>query len=220
MGIWDAITGSAEEAAVVFGEAAVLAVQKQQLQVTSQDFFTCNVDHIQVSAKRLEDATPGLVKNIHVKDASGSNQGVQGIGRSSEVICQPSNCAPSRLSSYFTPSAMASQQLQVTSQDFFTCNEDHVQVSAKSLEGASPRQLKYIHSYSVKDASGSHEGSVISSGAVNRPSHCAPCALSFYNTPSPTASQVRYDHLFLFPFLEALTSYFPPSFGEGGGWEG
>lgn len=138
----DSYTGSAEEAAVVFGEAAVLAVQKQQLQVPYQDFFTCSADHIPVSAKSLEEACPRLLKNIHVKDASGSNQG---IVRSSEAIYQPSNCSPSSLSSYYTPSATASQQLQVTSQDFFTCNVNHVEVSAKSFERGSPRQLKYIN---------------------------------------------------------------------------
>ncbi|KAJ8449538.1 hypothetical protein Cgig2_005560 [Carnegiea gigantea] len=135
---------------------AVLAVQKQQLQVPSQDFFACSADHIPVSAKSLEEASPRLLKNIHVKDASGSNQGI----------------------------------LQVTSQDFFACNVNHVQVSAKSFERGSPRQLKYINSNSVKDASRSHQGTVISSVAVNRPSHCAPSSLSFSNTPSPMAPQL------------------------------
>lgn len=95
------------------------------------------------------------------------------------------------------------QQHALISQNFVASTEDQNQVSAKSLGDASPRQLKSIHGNSAKDASGSYPGATASSAAVNQPLNCVSSSLSFYSTPSPMASQVRYVRLFLFP-LRAL----------------
>lgn len=92
------------------------------------------------------------------------------------------------------------QQHALTSQNFVTSTEDHNQVLAKSSGDASPRQLKSIHGNSAKDASGSYQGATVSSAAVNQPLNCSSSSLSFYNTPSPMASQVRYVHFFFYPF--------------------
>lgn len=82
------------------------------------------------------------------------------------------------------------QQHALTSQNVLTSSEDHNQVSAKSLGDANPRQLRSSHSSSAKDASGSYQGATGPSAAVNQPLNCAPSSLSFYNTPSPMASQL------------------------------
>lgn len=111
-------------------------------------------------------------------------------------------------STFFDESAVLAIQKQqqqqsqnaITSQNFGNTTEERNQVSSKSLGDASPRQLKSIHSSSAKDASGSYQGAIASSAAVNQPINCAPSSLSFYNTPSPMASQVRYVLLLCFPF--------------------
>ncbi|CAO2826956.1 unnamed protein product [Amaranthus hypochondriacus] len=101
-------------------------------------------------------------------------------------------------STFFDESAVLAIQKQqqqqsqnaITSQNFGNTTEERNQVSSKSLGDASPRQLKSIHSSSAKDASGSYQGAIASSAAVNQPINCAPSSLSFYNTPSPMASQL------------------------------
>ncbi|XP_021775798.1 cell division cycle protein 27 homolog B-like isoform X1 [Chenopodium quinoa] len=84
------------------------------------------------------------------------------------------------------------KQLQhaFTSQSFVISTEDQNQVSAKSCGDASPRQLKSIHGNSAKDASGSYQGANVSSVAVSQSLNYVSSSLSFYNTPSPMASQM------------------------------
>ncbi|KMT03248.1 hypothetical protein BVRB_8g197920 isoform A [Beta vulgaris subsp. vulgaris] len=101
------ILGSAKEASAVFSDSAALTLQKQQHAVTSLNSLTSTVDHNQVSAKSLGNASLGQLQNIHginVKDASES---CQGATASSSAVKEPLNHL--RLSFYNTPSPMAPQ---------------------------------------------------------------------------------------------------------------
>ncbi|KAJ8422040.1 hypothetical protein Cgig2_026428 [Carnegiea gigantea] len=82
------------------------------------------------------------------------------------------------------------QQHAFSTQKFVTGSEDHSQASARSFEDASSRQLKNANSNSAKDAFGGYQGAVASSIAGNQLASCAASGLSFYNTPSPMASQL------------------------------
>lgn len=101
------------------------------------------------------------------------------------------------------------QQHALTSQNFVAFTEDHNQVSAKSLGDASPRQLKGIHSNSAKEVSGNYQGATASSAAVNQPLNCVSSSMSFYNTPSPMASQVSCLALLLHLFVEIYNKILP-----------
>jgi anaphase-promoting complex subunit 3 len=71
-------------------------------------------------------------------------------------------------------------------------NEDHNLVSARNfgLEDGSPRQLKHLQGNNLKDIPGNYHGASTLGGPVSQPSNGAPPNLSFYNTPSPMATQV------------------------------
>ncbi|KAH8505221.1 hypothetical protein Peur_045335 [Populus x canadensis] len=71
-------------------------------------------------------------------------------------------------------------------------NEDHNLVSARNfgLEDGSPRQLKHLQGNNLKDIPGNYHGASTLGGPVSQPSNGAPPNLSFYNTPSPMATQL------------------------------
>lgn len=109
------LLGSAEEAAAVFGEAAVQTIHKQQQQqqqqhaFSTQKFVTGSEDHSQASVRSLEDASSRQLKNTNSNSAKDAFGGYQGAVASSIAGNQLANCAASGLSFYSTPSPMASQ---------------------------------------------------------------------------------------------------------------
>lgn len=104
------ILGSAEEAAVVFGEAAALSIQKQYLHhgSASQSLLTINDDCNLVSGRNLsfEDVSPrqlNLMQGSNTRDSSGNSHAILG-----GVSGQPTN-GSSNISFYNTPSPMPMQ---------------------------------------------------------------------------------------------------------------
>ncbi|KAL9239384.1 hypothetical protein vseg_013715 [Gypsophila vaccaria] len=81
------------------------------------------------------------------------------------------------------------QQHAFYSQTFANSSEDINYVPCKSVEDGTPRQLKGGSNSIVKDATGNFQGTCGSLAAINQPSSSA-SSLSFYNTPSPMASQM------------------------------
>ncbi|XVE54205.1 hypothetical protein DITRI_Ditri03aG0061700 [Diplodiscus trichospermus] len=107
------VLGAAEEATVVFGEAAALCIQKQYLHhgVASQNLHMSKEDYNLVSSRNfgLEEVGPRQLKHTqgnNLRDIPGSYHGAA-------VTCgaasQPQNGGPSNMSFYSTPSPMASQ---------------------------------------------------------------------------------------------------------------
>lgn len=74
-----------------------------------------------------------------------------------------------------------------------TSNEDHNVVPAKNfgLEDLSSRQLKHMQGNNLRDISGNYHGTSLLSGAATQTLNGSSSNMSFYNTPSPMASQVR-----------------------------
>ncbi|KAJ6923408.1 cell division cycle protein 27 [Populus alba x Populus x berolinensis] len=71
-------------------------------------------------------------------------------------------------------------------------NEDHNLVSAQNfgLEDGSPRQLKHLQGNNLRDIPGNYHVASTLGGPVSQPSNGVPPNLSFYNTPSPMATQL------------------------------
>nr|GMD32212.1 cell division cycle protein 27 homolog B isoform X1 [Ipomoea batatas] len=70
--------------------------------------------------------------------------------------------------------------------------EDHNVVSNKSFvsEDASPRQLRHMHSNSLREFSGNYNGVIASGGVTSQSLSSGPANNAFCNTPSPMASQI------------------------------
>ncbi|XP_028778049.1 cell division cycle protein 27 homolog B isoform X2 [Neltuma alba] len=73
-----------------------------------------------------------------------------------------------------------------------TSAEDRNVVSAKHFasEDMSPRHLKHVQGNNLKDVPGNHNGPSIVAGTACQPINSGPSNLSFYNTPSPMATQL------------------------------
>ncbi|OMO58235.1 Tetratricopeptide TPR-1 [Corchorus olitorius] len=107
------VLGAAEEATLVFGEAAALCVQKQYLQqgAASPNSHSSNEDYNLVSSRNFgsEDVSPRQLKHTqgnNLRDIPGNYQGAAVLGGAAS---QPQNGGPSNMSFYNTPSPMASQ---------------------------------------------------------------------------------------------------------------
>lgn len=84
----------------------------------------------------------------------------------------------------YTPHGLASQSLPAST-------EDRNALSARnySSQDLSPRQLKNTHGNTLKENPGNYHGTAFSGGA-NQPINGGLANMSFYNTPSPMATQV------------------------------
>ncbi|KAK7266700.1 hypothetical protein RIF29_19351 [Crotalaria pallida] len=104
------ILGAAEEANVVFGEAAALRLQKQYLNcATSPSLHSSVEDCHEVDARRSvsEDASPRQLRHVQgLKDNAGNHHGASMLGG---LAGQPINSGPSNTSFFNTPSPMATQ---------------------------------------------------------------------------------------------------------------
>ncbi|OMO82673.1 Tetratricopeptide TPR-1 [Corchorus capsularis] len=107
------VLGAAEEATLVFGEAAALCVQKQYLQqgAASPNSHSSNEDYNLVSSRNFgsEDVSPRQLKHTqgnNLRDIPGNYHGAAVLGGAAS---QPQNGGPSNMSFYNTPSPMASQ---------------------------------------------------------------------------------------------------------------
>ena len=80
------------------------------------------------------------------------------------------------------------------SQSLHISNEDRNLVSGRNLgqgpDDASPRQLKHMQGNRLRDIPGNYHGATALGGAASQPSNGSSSNISFYNTPSPMASQV------------------------------
>ncbi|XP_074278410.1 cell division cycle protein 27 homolog B isoform X2 [Silene latifolia] len=100
-------------------------------------------------------------------------------------------CAEEAASIFGEVAAQTVQKQHIlSSQTFVTSSEDINQVSFRSLEDRSPGQLKSANNSSVKDATGNYQGTGGPSVPINQSLNCASSSMSFYNTPSPMASQM------------------------------
>ncbi|XP_044464916.1 cell division cycle protein 27 homolog B isoform X2 [Mangifera indica] len=106
-------TGAAEEADVVFGEAAALRIQKQYLHQgsTSLNLYSSNEDRNLVFSKNFgsDDVSPRQLKNMqtnNLRDIPGNYHGASMLAGASS---QPLNGGPSNMSFYNTPSPVATQ---------------------------------------------------------------------------------------------------------------
>ncbi|GAB2222023.1 hypothetical protein Droror1_Dr00013220 [Drosera rotundifolia] len=105
------LLGCAEEAAVVFGETAVLSILKQHQQLqqyvpTCQNTMTSYEDHDGVTFRSLEDVSPRqqkTVQNSNVREVP------HGTIASGGIFNQPANGGHPNLSFYNTPSPIAAQ---------------------------------------------------------------------------------------------------------------
>ncbi|KAJ0091066.1 hypothetical protein Patl1_13321 [Pistacia atlantica] len=79
-----------------------------------------------------------------------------------------------------------------TSQNLYSINEDRNLVSSKNCgsEDVSPRQLKNMQTNNLRDVPGNHHGAAMLAGASNQPLNGGASNISFYNTPSPVATQL------------------------------
>ncbi|KAA8536972.1 hypothetical protein F0562_029450 [Nyssa sinensis] len=71
-------------------------------------------------------------------------------------------------------------------------NEDHNLVSGGNFgsEDVSPRKFKHMNANNVRDIPGNYHGGVATGGAASQPLTNGPANISFYNTPSPMATQL------------------------------
>lgn len=71
-------------------------------------------------------------------------------------------------------------------------NDDHNLVSARNFgsEDVSPRQLKHLQGNNLRDVPGNNHGASSIGGTASQPTNGGLPNLSFYNTPSPAATQV------------------------------
>ncbi|CAK7337471.1 unnamed protein product [Dovyalis caffra] len=78
------------------------------------------------------------------------------------------------------------------SQNLSISNEDRNVVSARTfgLEDGSPRQSKHPQGNNLRDIPGNYHGTTTLGGPASQPSNGGPPNLSFYNTPSPMATQL------------------------------
>nr|XP_023877762.1 cell division cycle protein 27 homolog B [Quercus suber] len=80
------------------------------------------------------------------------------------------------------------------SQSLHISNEDRNLVSGRNFgqgaDDASPRQLKHMQGNSLRDIPGNYHGAAALGGAASQPSNGSSSNISFYNTPSPMASQL------------------------------
>ncbi|XWS72081.1 hypothetical protein CRYUN_Cryun02cG0009900 [Craigia yunnanensis] len=107
------VLGAAEEATVVFGEAAALCIQKQYLHhgLASPSLRMSSEDYNLVSSRNFgsEDVSPRQLKHTQgngLRDIPGNHHGAAVLSRAAS---QPQNGGPSNMSFYTTPSPMASQ---------------------------------------------------------------------------------------------------------------
>ncbi|GAB4858266.1 Cell division cycle protein 27 B, variant 2 [Ancistrocladus abbreviatus] len=104
--------GSAEDAAVVFSEAAALSIQKQQQQQqhghASQNFMTSSEDRIAAAARTVEDVSPRQLRTMQSNNVRDMTHGAVASGG---IVNQPPNGGPPNLSFYSTPSPIVAQQL-------------------------------------------------------------------------------------------------------------
>ncbi|KAI5667806.1 hypothetical protein M9H77_17659 [Catharanthus roseus] len=107
------ILGVAEDAATVFGDAAFLCIQKQQLShgLASKSLQASTEDHGVATSKSFgsEDSSPRHFKHMHgnnQRDISGNYHGLPLSGGNGS---QPSNGGPASVSFYNTPSPIAAQ---------------------------------------------------------------------------------------------------------------
>lgn len=85
--------------------------------------------------------------------------------------------------------------------------EDRNMVAARHSvsEDVSPRQLKHMQGNNLRDIPGNHHGASILGGAVSQSVNSGASNLTFYNTPSPIATQVIvYIYIFSYSLLISL----------------
>ncbi|XVE98099.1 hypothetical protein REPUB_Repub03eG0076200 [Reevesia pubescens] len=80
----------------------------------------------------------------------------------------------------------------VASRNFHMSSEDYNLVSSRNFgsEEVSPRQLKHAQGNNLRDIPGNYHGAAVLSGAASQHQNGGPSNMSFYNTPSPMASQL------------------------------
>ncbi|XWS17325.1 hypothetical protein CRYUN_Cryun33cG0057600 [Craigia yunnanensis] len=80
----------------------------------------------------------------------------------------------------------------VASPNLHMSNEDYNFVSSRNFgsEEVSSRQLKYTQGNNPRDIPGNYHGAAVVSGAASQPQNGGRSNMSFYNTPSPMASQL------------------------------
>ncbi|CAH1448650.1 unnamed protein product [Lactuca virosa] len=99
--------------------------------------------------------------------------------------------AAGEATSVFGESASECIQKQYMSHDVGPPGDDHNLVSGRQLaESVSPRQLRLLHGNNVKDNSLNHNGAAFAGNAATQPNNGVHANISFYNTPSPMATQL------------------------------
>ncbi|KAL5768764.1 hypothetical protein ACOSP7_015309 [Xanthoceras sorbifolium] len=78
------------------------------------------------------------------------------------------------------------------SHNLYASSEDRNIVSSKTFgsEDVSPRQLKHLQGNNLRDIPGNNHGGAMLMGAASQPLNGGPSNISFYNTPSPMATQL------------------------------
>uniref|UniRef100_A0A2P2LI86 Uncharacterized protein MANES_16G110400 n=1 Tax=Rhizophora mucronata TaxID=61149 RepID=A0A2P2LI86_RHIMU len=76
------------------------------------------------------------------------------------------------------------------SQNLHMSNEERHSARRIGSEDGSPRQLKNVPGNNLKDIPGNYHTGTVLGGAANQPSNGGPANLSFFNTPSPMATQL------------------------------
>lgn len=116
------ITGAAEEATAIFGEAASLYVQKQYSAhgLASQSMLASTENKNPVPAKNLSlhDPSPRQVKSMHGNTLKDNSANYHGTNLSGGASSQFVNGGFANMSFYNTPSPMAAQVSRIN----FTCS--------------------------------------------------------------------------------------------------
>lgn len=104
----------------------------------------------------------------------------ESLGAAEEATAVFSEAAALCIQKQYLQNGLATQNLHLS-------NEDRNLVSSKSAgsEDVSPRQLKNMQANNLRDIPGNYHGA-----AASQPLNGGPPNASFYNTPSPIATQV------------------------------
>ncbi|KAI4352297.1 hypothetical protein L6164_006563 [Bauhinia variegata] len=80
----------------------------------------------------------------------------------------------------------------LTSRSLHSSADDRNMVATRQSvsEDVNPRQLKHVQGNNLKDIPGNHHGASTLGGTASQPLNSGPSNVSFYNTPSPMATQL------------------------------
>ncbi|XP_041000913.1 cell division cycle protein 27 homolog B-like [Juglans microcarpa x Juglans regia] len=109
------------------------------------------------------------------------------LGAAEEAAAVFGEAAALCIQKQYLPHGSSSQSLHMSNEDRGLASSGNFGPGA---DDASPRQLKHMQGNNQKDIPGNYHGATALGGAASQPSNGVSSNISFYNTPSPMASQL------------------------------